>query len=180
MDNFSFKEFRPTIFFLIKFLGVYLVGNLLYGFYVNYYTPQPDPITHFVTVHSARVIEIFGYPVSVVDQINKPYTLIIFKGRSILSVYEGCNGVNSMIVFVAFIVAFGPINKAMSWFVCIGLLIIHVCNIGRIFFLFYVSEYLPAYMYFIHKYLFTAVLYVIIFIMWFLWVKKNSAKGHER
>jgi len=172
----SIKEFKPTIVFLAKFIGFYLAGNLLYGLYVTSFAPRPDPATHHVTRHTGWVVSAFGVPVTIQDDRQKPNTLIIHAGRAVLSVYEGCNGLNTMIIFVAFLFAFGPVSRPLFWFVPAGLLIIHLANLARISMLFYVAAYMPDKMYFVHKYLFTAILYAVIFLLWVWWVNRYSIK----
>jgi len=166
------KEFKPTIFFLLKFFGLYLIGNLLYGWYVTSWYPQPDPLTQWVTSQSAMVLDLFGYDTSVHDYPGKPTTYIAWNGKGIVSVYEGCNGLNVVIVFLAFLFAFGPYKKALAWFTPLGLLIIHVANLGRIVLLFLVSIHMPDVLYFTHKYLFTAFIYLFVFLLWIWWVVK--------
>jgi exosortase family protein XrtF len=90
-------------------------------------------------------------------------------------VYEGCNGLNVMIIFVAFLVAFGPIGRTLAWFIPLGLFIIHLVNLARIGLLFWVSLYMPKYMYFTHKYFFTAILYVVVFVLWIWWVRRYAS-----
>jgi exosortase family protein XrtF len=170
----SLKEFKPTILFLTKFLGIYLIGNFLYGLYITSYEPKPDPVTHVVTVPTAGIINACGYPVETRDRAAKPTTDIVYLGSNILSVYEGCNGINTMIIFLAFLFAFGPISKPLWWFAPLGVLIIHLMNLGRISLLFFVTEYMPRAMYFTHKYFFTAILYVVIFVLWVWWVRRYA------
>ena len=79
-----------------------------------------------------------------------------------------------MIIFVAFLFAFGPVNKSLFWFIPLGLLVIHLVNLSRITLLFWVSIYMTDYMYFMHKYFFTAILYVVVFVLWVYWVRKFS------
>jgi exosortase family protein XrtF len=172
----SLKEFKPTILFLVKFVGLYLVGNILYGLFITSFQPRPDPVTHSITVQTGIILNVCGYRVEVEDRSNKPTTDITYFGKSKLAVYEGCNGLNTMIIFVAFLFAFGPISRTLLWFIPLGLIIIHFANLCRITMLFLVSQYMPKAMYFTHKYLFTAVLYVVIFALWLWWVKKYSAK----
>jgi exosortase family protein XrtF len=179
MANFSFTEFRPTILFLAKFIGFYLIGNLLYGYYITHYSPAPDPVTRQVTKQTVFIIKSCGADVSVIDSNKSPTSLIVLKKRSVLAVYEGCNGINTMIIFVAFLFAFGPLSKSQWWFLPLGLAIIHLANLARIALLFYVSEYLPKYMYFTHKYLFTATLYCVVFLLWVWWVRKFSLKKNR-
>lgn len=175
MASISLKEFKPTIFFLAKFVGLYVVLNLLYGFYITSYHPNPDPITTLASNNSAFVLRIFGTDVTAVDSLKKPTTSLVCDGKSIVSVYEGCNGANVVIVFLAFIIAFGPFTKRMLWFIPLGILCIHLINLGRISLLFWVSNSMPKYMYFTHKYLFTAIIYVAVLILWVWWVRISSA-----
>ncbi len=174
MKDFSIKEFKPTILFLVKFVGIYVVANLFYGLYVTAYYPAPDPATRWVSLHTAGTLSLFGWETIVLDNATKPTTELVFEGNSILAVYEGCNGINVIIIFVAFLIAFGPLNKALGWFIPAGLFILHIINLARISLLFWVALYMPDFMYFTHKYFFTAILYVVVFILWIVWVKKYS------
>jgi exosortase family protein XrtF len=179
MKNFSFEEFKPTILFLGKFLGLYLAGNLLYGLFVTNFEPKPDPVTRLVSEQTGFVLTACGWPTDVYDHHKRATSLIRYDDREILAVYEGCNGLNTMIIFVAFLLAFGPVNKKLLWFIPLGILIIHVANLMRITLLFFVAEYRPDFMYIIHKYVFTATLYLVIFLMWVWWVKKLSLRTGE-
>jgi exosortase family protein XrtF len=179
MSAFSIREFRPTIIFLIKFLILYLIGNLVYGWYVKYYHPAPDPVTHEVTRQTGMLLQWIGWPVIIQD--HQATTVIICEGKSILSVYEGCNGLNTTIIFAAFIIAFGPISRSILWFIPFGALLIHLSNLTRISLLFYVWQVSPEYMYFAHKYLFTAALYLVVFVLWVWWVRNFSdTKSSEK
>jgi exosortase family protein XrtF len=176
MGNISIKEFKPTILFLVKFIGIYLVGNLLYGAYVTAYEPRPDPMTHVASNQTAAILTVCGWPTEIRDQPNKPNTRMIFEEKNILAVYEGCNGINVMIIFAAFVLSFGPLSKHMIWFIPVGLVIVHLMNLLRIGVLFFVAIYMKKYLYFTHKYLFTAILYVVVFALWVWWVKKYASK----
>jgi exosortase family protein XrtF len=170
------KEFRPTIFFLLKFVGLYLVGNLVYGAYITSYHPRPDPVTHAVSIQTSGVLQAMGWSVTAADDPYKATTLLAYHEQDILAVYEGCNGINIMIIFVAFLLAFGPYKRALLWFVPLGLVIIHGMNLARIAGLFFVSRFLPGLNYFTHKYLFTAFLYVVIFVLWLYWIRKFGGR----
>jgi len=174
MNQPPLKEFKPTILFLVKFIGIYIVANLLYGIYVTAYSPGPDPITSVTSRQTAVALGICGWPSVTQDNEKKPTTLLIHEGRSVLAIYEGCNGINIMIIFVAFLFAFGPIGKHLLIFALAGILIIHLMNLARISLLFWVVLYLPDFVYFVHKYLFTAMLFVIVFVLWIVWVRRFS------
>ncbi|MEJ1238130.1 exosortase family protein XrtF [Chryseolinea sp. T2] len=167
----TIREFLPTIIFLGKFLGIFLVASLLYGAYVSSFEPGPDSVTSIVARHSAGALNIFGWTTNANDNLRKPTTEISLNNRDILSIYEGCNGVNVMIIFVAFLLAFGPVNRRLWWYIPMGLVILHLCNLFRITALFWVSLNKPDFMYFLHKYFFTAALYVVTFALWVIWVR---------
>ncbi len=166
------KEFGPSIWFLVRFLGIYLVGSLLYGLYVNSYVPEPDPVTIFVSEQTSQVLSWFGEENKTLVQGHKTGVLIYNNDRSVLSVYEGCNGLNVFIIFVGFLLAYGRPKKALLWFIPLGLILIHLFNLARIALLYNVTLYYPDYTYFTHKYLFTAIIYGAVFLIWMWWVVK--------
>lgn len=174
MSAFSFEEFKPTIFFLIKFLGFYLVMNMLYGLYVTSYDPSPDPVTRWTTEQTSQLLQLTNYKTEVRDHDKKATTAIRYNDRSIVSVYEGCNGLNIMIIFLGFLFAFGPYTKKLLWFIPAGILLIHSFNLVRIGGLFLITVHKPSWLYFTHKYLFTAFIYAIVFFLWLWWVRMAS------
>jgi exosortase family protein XrtF len=176
----QFKDFKPTVIFLIKFFVLYLVGNLVYGAWITSYYPRPDPLTTLVTVQSSDILNVFDWETKAYEHKTKPTTYIATEERGIVSVYEGCNGLNVVIVFLSFLLAFGPYNRALIWFIPIGLLVIHLSNLARIVLLSVVSVHLPDFLYFTHKYLFTAFIYLFVFLLWIWWVMKLAKpKVHE-
>jgi len=170
------KRLKPTLVFLARFLGLYLMSSLLYGIFVNSYGTRPDPITKSVTTQTAIALRLTGHDVETKDNPKKPTTAIRMENISIVSVYEGCNGVNIAIVFTAFLFAFGPFKRTWLPFTLLGLLVIHLANISRIAALFLITLYKPDLSYFTHKYLFTAFIYAVVFALWLLWVKRISFK----
>ena len=99
-------------------------------------------------------------------------TLMVENGKTVLRIYEGCNGINVMIVFIAFIISFGGISKRGALFMSAGILMIHLANVIRIALLFWVAKHHETWFYYVHKYIFTAALYVIVLLLWWVWVSK--------
>jgi exosortase family protein XrtF len=176
MAEFHWKDFKPTIFFIAKFLGAYLIGNILYGAFITVYHPLPDPVTIFVTKQTTAIINLIDPPVVCCPLVNSP-AVVIKRDNPVVSVFEGCNGLNVMIVFLAFTIAIGDFNKKMWWFLPGGILLIHVVNLFRIGLLFFISLHYPDHLYFFHKYLLTALVYGVIFILWFIWLSVNKKAG---
>jgi hypothetical protein len=86
---------------------------------------HPDPATEAVTHQTSAVLNLLGEQTTTMPKPATPSVSILIEMRSALNVYEGCNGINVMIVFVAFIFAFGGSGKKMTWFIPLGI----VCHI---------------------------------------------------
>jgi hypothetical protein len=74
--HFNWKEFKPTIFFVGKFLGIYLIGNLLYGFFITSYYPTADPVTSWVTHQTAAILNAIEPPVIAYAKSDKATVVI--------------------------------------------------------------------------------------------------------
>lgn len=174
------KEFKPALIFLVKFLGLYFLLNILYGIYFESFAPLADPLTYNVTGQSIWFLDFFY---NNLDYEYYPYDQLVWMSLDnnvILSAFEGCNGVNVIILFISFIVAFsGPLKDSIIYIIG-GILVIHVFNVLRISLLFVVAEKYYSYLYFTHKYLFTGFIYAVVFALWFLWVRRvNGLKKSQ-
>ena len=169
------KEFKPAILFLIKFLGMYFILSIFYGIYVESFGTNPDTITIWVSQQTSGILRWFNLDTSIYPMENVPKVALLLGERTVLNLYEGCNGLNVLVIFFSFLFAFSGFVKPMFWFLPMGLLVIHLANLARITWLFFVAEYFPDYMYFTHKYLFTAAIYVVVFVIWVIWVKKYTS-----
>jgi exosortase family protein XrtF len=170
------SELRPSLLFLGKFIGFYLIVSFLYGWWVTAYEPRPDPATQLAARQSAVILRWFGYPVSTEAHSTSPAERVLLKNHSILSVYEGCNGINVWIIFAGFMLALGKPGLRLAGFVLCGSVVIYVLNLGRILALFFISLSYPEAVYFVHKYLFTALLYGAVFGMWYFWISYHGRR----
>ncbi len=168
------KEFKPTILFLLKFIGWYAVTNILYGLAVEAFQPEVDPYTSSITRQVAGLMNVAGMDITTYNSPAQASACMVYSKKAIIAVHEGCNGINIMIVFTAFLFSFGPITRALWWFAPVGLVIIYVSNLLRIMGLFLIGLHTPQYLYFTHKFLFTGILYLIIFGLWWLWIRLNK------
>mgnify|MGYP007080403147 CR=1 FL=1 len=89
------KEFRPAMKFLVIFVATYLLGNVLYGLFVEYYKPEPDPMTVWVTSQAAHLLNASEAPVNSITDANEPVVWLRSGDRIVLGVFEGCNGLKS-------------------------------------------------------------------------------------
>lgn len=172
----NFSDFKPALRFLLIFLSVYFVLNLLYGLWIESLGDRPDKATYWASNQSAAMISFLGWDTQAIPNEVQPTIKLVSDNKVILNVFEGCNGLNVMIVFLAFILAFGGSLRKMSWFIPLGLLVIHVFNLLRIVLLYFLAISNKAYFYYFHKYFFTAVIYLVVFFLWWLWIILNHGK----
>lgn len=170
----NMKEFKPAFLFLTIFLGLYLGLNIIYGVWVSSFGNTADSATMLITTQTSHILNLFGERTHTIPKEGSPTVAIIKDNRMALSVFEGCNSINVMIVFVSFLFAFKGNWKKMVWFLPVGLVLIYAANLMRIVALYYVAEYWRQYFYYIHKYMFTAVIYLIVFMLWWWWIEKVS------
>jgi len=166
------KEFKPAIIFVIKFLTIYFVGNIVYGLYVESFQQVVDPITNWVTEQSVNILNVVGESTETYIDKENPKVHILHDNLAVISVFEGCNGINVIVIFIAFLVAFGGGAKKLLWFVPLGILSIHIANLIRIVLLYFVAHYFSDYLYFTHKFLFTGFIYVWVLLLWFVWATR--------
>jgi len=173
------REFKPALRFVGWFVGLYVVGNLLYGLYVTSCGNTPDAITQAVSRQSAWLLSQLGFEAGAKANPVGP-TVWLQRGRTtVLDVYEGCNGVNVFIVFVAFVVAFGGPRKKLVWFLPLGMLLLHLANLARLVFLYWIALNHAAYFYYVHKYIFTLAIYAVVFVLWMRWIKETNGRKKE-
>ncbi|MFN7493601.1 MAG: exosortase family protein XrtF [Cyclobacteriaceae bacterium] len=165
------KENKSAIYFLFKFITFYLILNTFYGLYVEYYS-LADPFTLWVSENIGWILSFFHDHISVSPSVTTKNVAIQLQGDTIINVFEGCNSINVGIVFIVFVAAFSSSFKYIFKFVITGLAIIYMMNLARVSALFWIALYFPNSLYFFHKFLFTAIIYGVVFILWYVWVKK--------
>ncbi len=171
--NAFIKQYKPALLFLVRFLVAYVILNVLYSwFFISYY-PEPDPITVQLTAAVVKLVGFCGLQLQYMTHAHQPFVSLMHNTREILLIYEGCNGVNVWIVFVSFLIAYGPWGPRLWMFILLGSALLFIMAILRLIFLFWVVLEIPRQFYFFHKYLFSALLYLIVFIGWYLWIRSS-------
>jgi len=166
------EPYRFAIRFLGIFLGLYVVLNLAYQFWIDRQQNRADPATRLVSQHTAWCLRLSGEEVVLEERPGVATVLVIRGDRAVLEVFEGCNGLNVMIVFISFLLAFGGRWRALVWFLPLGLGLLHMANVARIILLYGVALAYAEYFYWVHKYLFTATLYAVVFLLWWIWIER--------
>lgn len=167
------KQYKPLIFFLLRFLGSYVVMIILYNLYLNQYLPHKiaDPFTRMSANLASKVFNIVGFDSISVNLPNENFMRLIVDNKFASIVNEGCNAISVLIIFVAFILAFYTYFKQTFLYIISSLFVLFVMNIFRIVLLTYIFRYHKEYSKMAHDYLFPAIIYGAVIILWIVWIK---------
>jgi exosortase family protein XrtF len=166
-----FKDFLPILKVILRFIIIYLVLLFAYQFYLNYFKNSAiDPFSKWVASQSSFCTNSLGYKTELVDDARLHTAWFYVNNNYISRMVEGCNAISIMILFVAFIFVFYKGVKTFL-FTTAGLAIIHIMNVLRIALLNIILVKFPQYDHMAHEYLFPAIIYGTIVILWLVWVK---------
>ncbi|MGV3698125.1 exosortase family protein XrtF [Flavobacterium sp.] len=170
-------QYKPFLLFLGKFIASYLILTLIYQSYLNHYKVRDfdvDPFTQAVAEQSVTVLSWFDSDSYTMPHLKEPSVKIIYKGKYISRIIEGCNAISVMILFIAFVIAFTGKFKNTMLFILFGIILIHLLNICRIALLCVGLYHLPQYEHLMHGVIFPLVIYGVVFLLWIIWVNKYS------
>ncbi|MCC5916470.1 MAG: exosortase family protein XrtF [Cryomorphaceae bacterium] len=180
MSENQLNNFKPTIFFLLRFGLIYGIGSIIYAFYIAHHDPKPDPFTDIIATQLAGALRISGSDISLTEIPDEPLVQVIFNGNYNVSIFEGCNGIAVMILFMAFVVAFrGWNNPKALWFIPMGIVAIHLWNLLRLSLLIHINEKYDNLFHFYHKYFFTAIIYLFVLLLWVIWVNMQKSSTEK-
>ena len=171
------QQYRPFLLFLGKFLLTYVLITVLYQSYLNRFdsaSNQVDSFTQMVASQTQTLLTLFDNDAQIEYHPTEPSVKIIYNGKYVSRIIEGCNAFSVMILFVAFVVAFTGRWKQTLLFVLFGLLLIHLLNISRIALLSVALYHFPEQEQLLHAVIFPLIIYGVVFLLWVIWVNKYS------
>lgn len=169
-----FIKYKSALRFLAIFVGLYLLLNTFYGFWIQHHYPLVDPFTISIAKQVAALLNLFGQEFSAIAEIESANVALWLNNQVVVYVFEGCNGINVMIVYLSFLVAYKGSTRQFLLFCFGGLTLIYLLNLVRVGLLAEVALFYPEQLYFFHKYLFTGFIYSVVFVLWYYWVKITS------
>lgn len=173
------KDFLPVLKILLRFVIIYIVFVLLYQFYLNgYENDVVDPFTRWVGVQVASLQGFAGFPTVLVDHLKLHSILFQTSGQFTTRMVEGCNAISVAILFAAFIFAFYKGAKTFLY-VFGGLILLHFLNVSRIALLNIIYIKYPKYEKVGHDYLFPAIIYGGVIILWLVWIQFFALKKKD-
>lgn len=167
-----FRDFKPVLGVLLRFVVLYILLVLLYQFYLNgYRNAGLDSFSSWVMTQADFIQNQLGYPSQMVPAAPQDETTWFYvSGQYVSRMVEGCNAVSVMVLFAAFVFAFYKGVRTFA-FVAAGLIFLHVINVWRIVGLNILLVELPQYSKIGHDYFFPAIIYGSVVVLWLVWIR---------
>ncbi|MDR6405406.1 MULTISPECIES: exosortase family protein XrtF [Chryseobacterium] len=173
------KDFKPVLAILLRFIIIYLVLLFAYQFYLNSYQNLGlDPFSRLIATQVGHIQDSFNYPTQFYDDIKGEQVWFYVKTGYATRMVEGCNAISVMILFVAFVFAFYKGSKTVL-FVLAGFLVLYIMNLFRIVGLNIVMTDYKPYGKISHDFIFPAVIYGTVVVLWLIWIKCFALKNEN-
>ncbi|PWN68386.1 exosortase family protein XrtF [Chryseobacterium phosphatilyticum] len=172
------KDFKPVLGILLRFITIYLVLLFAYQFYLNSSKEGGlDPFSRLIANQVTFLQNGVGYPTELYDDVKNEQLWFYVKNHYVTRMVEGCNAISVMILFVSFVFAFYKGGKTFL-FVGIGLILLYIMNLLRIAGLNIVMADYKEYGKMFHDFIFPAIIYGTVVVLWLIWIKFFALK-HE-
>jgi exosortase H (IPTLxxWG-CTERM-specific) len=126
-----------------------------------------NPYTTFVAREAAVVLRALGEVVRVDDQ-------VLSSPRFAVTIYNGCNGLEAILVFVAGVLAFPARWQARLLGIVTGFVAVQVLNVVRIVSLYYVGVWRPDWFTTAHVLVWQTIVILFAVVLWLLWVQRHA------
>lgn len=130
----------------------------------------PDKqLTHIVIDSTVYLLNLLG-----LNTMSKGQWVYI-NNKFTVGVADQCNGLELMVLFIGFLLAINGGIKSKLKYILGGTLLIYVLNVFRCAGLAYMNHINAPLIDFAHHYAFKLAIYAVIFLMWYLYSKKEKA-----
>ncbi len=134
-----------------------------------------DSITEIVAKNTVQLSQLLGANLTIEKNLPDSYIQLYYNRNYIARMIEGCNAINVIILFIAFVASFSGKLKPTLLFVFGGSVIIYILNIVRIAALCVLMYHFPEWENFLHGVIFPLFIYGVVFLLWIIWVFKFSS-----
>lgn len=160
----GWRAYRREITFLVLFLV--LLGA---GFTLISWNPVNDGVVEPLTAAIARVS---GATLDLLGQDVEMSGTVIRSPRFAVNIENGCNGVETVLIFLAAVLAFPAPWKARLLGVAVGVVAIQLVNLVRVVALFLTGAYLPDLFDASHTVVWQSVVILFGVLLWILWADR--------
>lgn len=169
---------NEILYFFIRLLILVSIWFVVYTLILRPGRTIDRPVTNFITSAVTKAINLTSVNNEQLDwredYLNHDRNFLIKNGVDIFGIYDVCNGIDLMFIYVGIIVLLPASYKRKFTFSVFGILVIILANIIRVYALYYIYFYYRPAFEISHHYIFTILIYILIFYGWLLFIKPNK------
>lgn len=178
----KFKFLEDVFWFLAIIFGIHLFMQIT-GIYTHYLVKEN--LLKFHEIEDLLAHQISSSVFWLITTLTGNHARLLnntiyFAGGGYISVTRGCSGLIQIYKWIAYMLLFPGPWKHKLWYVPVGIIILHLENIFRIFILSIVVKYYPNHFEFMHIWGMRVFYYAIVFLLWVVWVEKIRSKDKIR
>ncbi len=154
--------------------------SMLVWFGVDFCLPLDPPLTTFIVKTSQWMTGFFLSVAPQVTQKTMPFEgFTMHDTTTTMNIAHSCNGKAILFLFTAFLWAMPrqPWTKRLTYSL-VGFITLSMANSIRIAALFLISKNLPHWFGFFHHTLFQLAMYALMFMLWMLYLRKQTPLSH--
>lgn len=152
----------------IRFLGLFL-AILLGSFTLIAWTPVNDAV---IEPFTAGVATTSGWALDLLGQSPRMDGTVIRNNRFAVNIRNGCNGIETMLIFGAAVLAFPAPWKSRLAGLSLGMVAIQAVNLVRVVALFLTGVYFPAFFDSSHTVVWQTIVILAGVALWILWAQR--------
>lgn len=162
--------------FLVRALLIFIGWQLLYAFVLAPARTPDLQLTNITAWSTGKLLSWFydSVYVAYVHNITTASAIISINGHKTLGILDPCNALDIMVLYVAFLFCFpGSWQKRLA-FTALGLPYIYIINTIRCAVIGWMNINHRGWVDISHHYIFTALVYLLVFYLWVLYTKKKT------
>lgn len=175
---FLFKNKKGAVSFFLRLLLLFSLWFVIYNIILKPDRIIDRPVTNFITASVAVLINNISPPEAQVTWMEDKQAggrdYLMREGKKVFGIYDVCNGIDLMFIYVGILFLLPYSLKRKIIFSIGGIIAIILANIIRVFLLYYIYKDYRSMFDVSHHYLFTLLIYVLIFYGWLLFIKKGN------
>lgn len=167
----SLTRHRPLLVFFAKMMAFYAAWYVVYDLWLLPDGRLDDLVASNIAVLSGGLLNLIG-----IEAIVDERVVMLLSGRGVF-VADDCTGLATIGLFLGFVLAYPGRWQRRAVFVPVGILLIHLANVGRIAFLTWFHEAYPPYFDAVHERGILPFFYAVVFVLWMAWVRYGAAQS---
>ncbi len=168
---------KATGVFFLKLTALFTTWFICYNLLLKPTRIIDRPLTNSITSLVVKAINIVSPHAALAwrENNNPNGTYLVKDNKSVLIIADICNGIDLIFIYACVILLLPHSLKRKFAFLAGGILVIFLVNVLRISCLYFIYVSFRSNFDFSHHYLFTLIMYFLIFCGWILYIKKPGA-----